>query len=239
MGIRIKDATPIDELQDHLLFAVGNTEGGTDGCVSLGQVKDFTDADKATVAFTGSYLNLTDTPNLEDYVQMTTLQQNYYTRTQVNNLIDGVSGPVYEKVEKLPEKGKNNVIYLLPQEGGGQQNIFDEYVWIEDGLIYEKIGSPQADFNNYYTIDEVDALIPSVSNATITLQQGGVTKGTFTLNQSSADTIEFDSQVQADWKQEDNSGTDYIKNKPDTLSLMFIYDDYSTETIDFYIKKQG
>ena len=93
MSIRIKDATPIDELQDHLLFAVGNTEGDTDGCVSLGQVKDFTDSDKATVAFTGSYLNLTDAPNLEAYVQMTTLQQNYYTRNQINQIIGGITGP--------------------------------------------------------------------------------------------------------------------------------------------------
>ena len=295
MSIRIKDATPIEELQDHLLFAVGNTEGDTDGCVSLGQVKDFTDSDKATVAFTGSYLNLTDAPNLEAYVQMTTLQQNYYTRNQINQIIGGITGPKYVKVEELPEEGENNIIYLIPQEGGGQQNIFDEYVWLPDGLIYEKIGSTEADFGNYYTIDEVDALIPSVSNATITLQQGGVTKGTFTLNQSSnktinldesfvqeqadwdvedptavdfiknkptiptvndptmtftqggvtkgtftlnqsqAETIEFDSQVQADWEQEDNSEMDYIKNKPDTLNLLFEYDDNTLESIRFYI----
>ena len=295
MSIRIKDATPIDELQDHLLFAVGNTEGDTDGCVSLGQVKDFTDSDKATVAFTGSYLNLTDAPNLEAYVQMTTLQQNYYTRNQINQIIGGITGPKYEKVEELPDVGENNIIYLVPDETAQQGNIFDEYVWIPDGRMFEKIGSTEADFENYYTISEVDALIPSVYNSTITFQQGGVTKGTITLNQSSAatinfdesyeqeqadwdvedptavdyiknkptiptvndptmtftqggvtkgtltlnqsqaETIEFDSQVQADWEQEDNSEMDYIKNKPDTLNLLFEYDDNTLESIRFYI----
>lgn len=34
--------------------------------------------------------------------------------------------------------------------------------------------------------------IPTVNNSTITLTQGGVTKGSFTLNQSSDDTIDFD-----------------------------------------------
>jgi hypothetical protein len=34
--------------------------------------------------------------------------------------------------------------------------------------------------------------IPAVNNPTITLQQGGVTKGTFTLNQTTAQTINLD-----------------------------------------------
>lgn len=218
MSLRIKDATPIDVLQDYLMFPVGNTEGDTDGAITLGQVKDYVDADKATVAFTGSYLNLTDTPNLESYVLMTTLSQNYYNKNQVNNLVDSVSGPVYEKVEELPEEGKNNVIYLIPDETTQQDNIFDEYVWIPDGKFFEKIGSTQADFNNYYTIEEVNALIPSVGNGTITINQGGVKKGTFTVNQYVNTVINLDegggTQVQSDWDVEDPTAVDYIKNKP-------------------------
>ena len=48
------------------------------------------------------------------------------------------------------------------------------------------------------TASDVGALsdstvIPTVNNSTITLTQGGVTKGSFTLNQSSAQTIDLDS----------------------------------------------
>lgn len=218
MAIRIKDAINIDVLQDYLMIPVGNTDEGKDGKITLGQMKDFVDADKAVVAFTGSYLNLTDVPNLESYVLMTTLQQNYYTRAQVNNLVDSVSGPVYEKVEELPEKGENNVIYLIPDETTQHDNIFDEYIWIPDGKLFEKIGSTRADFNNYYTIEEVDALIPSVGNGTITINQGGVKKGTFTVNQSGNTVINLDegggTQVQSDWDVEDPTAVDYIKNKP-------------------------
>lgn len=38
----------------------------------------------------------------------------------------------------------------------------------------------------------VDITVPTVNNPTITITQGGVTKGSFTLNQSSSDTIALD-----------------------------------------------
>lgn len=219
MGVKINQATILDSLSDGLMFAVGNTGlNEQESAVTLGQVKDYVDADKATVAFTGSYLNLNDTPNLEAYVLMTTLNQNYYNKNQINQIIGGITGPKFVKVEELPERGENNVIYLLPQQGGGQQNIFDEYVWLPDGLIYEKIGSTQADFDNYYTIDEVDALIPAVGNGTITINQGGVQKGTFTVNQSGNTVINLDegggTQVQSDWETKDPKDPSFILNKP-------------------------
>lgn len=40
--------------------------------------------------------------------------------------------------------------------------------------------------------DYVDGKIPTVNNPTITITQGGVTKGSFTLNQASGDTIALD-----------------------------------------------
>ena len=64
--------------------------------------------------------------------------------------------------------------------------------------------------------------IPTVNNPTITITQGGVTKGSFTLNQATGDTIALDagsgSQVQSDWDQTDTTAVDYIKNKPTALS---------------------
>lgn len=41
-------------------------------------------------------------------------------------------------------------------------------------------------------VDEAIASIPTVNNPTITITQGGVTKGSFTLNQASGDTIALD-----------------------------------------------
>lgn len=234
MAIKIADAILLSSVEDYLMLAVGNT--GLDeqeSAITVGQVKDYCDADKAQVAFTGSYLNLTDAPNLNDYVLMTTLHNNYYNKNQINTIISGVNGVKFDKVEELPDTGESNVIYLLPHEGGQDPDIFDEYVWLEDGQMFERIGSTSADFTNYYTIDEVNALIPSVGNGTITIQQGGVTKGTFTTNQSGNTTINLDagggsgSQVQADWNETDITDPAYILNKPE---IPVVYDPVITFT---------
>ena len=83
--------------------------------------------------------------------------------------------------------------------------------------------------------------IPTVNNNTITFTQGGTSKGSFTLNQSSNTTIALDgsvTQVQADWNQSDNSQVDYIKNKPtipsNTQTLTFEDSQGNQTTITFY-----
>ena len=68
-----------------------------------------------------------------------------------------------------------------------------------------------------YTISSM-ALSPTVGNGTITVTQGGVDKGSFTVNQTGNTTIALDAggstNVQSDWSQTDTTADDYIKNKP-------------------------
>lgn len=49
--------------------------------------------------------------------------------------------------------------------------------------------------NQIVNKDYVDNQIPTVNDATITITQGGVTKGSFTLNQATGDTIDLDAGV--------------------------------------------
>lgn len=237
MAIRIKDANQTEPRDFHLI-PIGNTESGNDECISLEETKNYMDADKSQVAFTGSYNDLTDVPNLDNYATLTTLNQSYYNRNQINELVSSMTGPMFEKVEELPEIGENNIIYLIHQEGS-ETNIFDEYIWLSDGKIFEKIGSTQADFDNYYNKTEIDGRIPIVYDSTITIRQGGVTKGSFKLNQSSNSTIDLSTvvvQIHPDWNQTDSTADDYIKNKPGTRAFTITYEDESSETINFYIK---
>ena len=44
----------------------------------------------------------------------------------------------------------------------------------------------------------VDGKIPSVGNATITIKQGGITKGSFSVNQSSNQTVELSAPSSVD-----------------------------------------
>ena len=219
MGTKIKDAILLTELTEDLMFAVGNTENDVDATsTSLKYVKEFIDEDKAAVAFTGSYLDLTDTPYLEDFVTINTLNTNYYNKNQINNIIGSISTVQFKIVEELPDYGESNVIYLIKHDPLSEDDIYDEYVWVEDGESFERIGSTAFDLSNYYTIDEVDALIPTVNNPTITFKQGQTTIGTITLNQSSSSTLTFSAigtaQIPSDWDQTDTTAPDYIKNKP-------------------------
>lgn len=89
--------------------------------------------------------------------------------------------------------------------------------------------------------------IPTVNDATITITQGGVTKGTFTTNQSGNSTIALDAgggsgtQVQSDWTETDSTSMAYILHKPtlSTVATSGSYNDLSnkpsmsTETLTF------
>lgn len=221
MAIKIKDATVINALEGGIMIPVGNLEDvGTPWATTADQIKDFVDADKATVALTGSYDDLTNTPDLSAYVLLTNLNTNFYNKSQVNSLIGSISSVRFFIVEELPPDGEEGVIYLIKEaDGENENNIYNEYIWLVDEARYELIGSTQADLTNYYTKSEVDGMIPTVNNSTITFTQGGVNKGSITLNQSSAATIALDaggsgSAVQSNWDETDQTSMAYIQNKP-------------------------
>lgn len=79
-----------------------------------------------------------------------------YTKTEVDDIIDGINTGRFEVVEELPQEGEDKVIYLVPN-GGEVPNIYDEYIWTEDG--FEKIGTTEIDLSQYYTKAQADELL--------------------------------------------------------------------------------
>ena len=53
-------------------------------------------------------------------------------------------------VDELPEEGEPATIYLVPAEDASQENIYNEYLWIEDE--WELIGTTQIDLSDYMTL---------------------------------------------------------------------------------------
>ena len=215
---KIKDASVIN-VTSGLKLAVGNTSDDTTAsAITVSGLKTFIDSDKSTVATTGSYNDLVDTPNLNNYALVSTLNSNFYNKNEVNNLINSIHTVVFKVVNALPQTGEPNIIYLLPNEEQGYQNIYNEYVWLPESESYEQIGTTETNLSNYYTKSEVNNLIPSVGNGTITVNQDGVQKGVFTLNQNNNATIEIESgsfiQEQSDWTEQDPESPKYIQNKP-------------------------
>ena len=212
-SVKIKDSIILENVTSELKIPVGNASDNTNPlALTVGQIKDFTLSGLSTVATTGSYNNLTDKPDLNIYAKVSTLNANYYNKTEIDSMIGsggggGGSDFSMEFVDKLPPEGKANTFYFVKSEFPQEQNSYNEYVWNEKEQIYEIVSK-----TNYITNKD----LPSVWDSQITIKQGDVTKGTFTLNQNGNSTINLDAPP------------------TNTRSLLITYEDGTTETIKVY-----
>ena len=232
-SVKIKNAIILENVTSELKIPVGNAGDEVNPlALTVGQVKDFILTGLSNVATTGNYNDLLNKPDLNEYATLTTLNTNYYNKTEIDSLITGGEGAGFLKMEfvdKLPPEGKANTFYFVKSEFPQEQNIYNEYVWDEKSKSYETVSK-----TDYIT--EKD--LPPVYDSQITVKQGSVTKGTFSLNQSQNATITLDAVLQSDWNQSNTSALDFIKNKPtipsNTRSLLVTYDDGTQETIKVY-----
>ena len=233
MSVKIKDAILITNVTDSIKIPIGNYQLDDQPYgISVEQLKYHINSNLSTVATTGSYNDLTNKPDLNKFATLTTLNANYYNKTEIDSLITGGEGGDFLKmkfVDKLPEKGEINTFYFVKSEFPQEQNSYNEFVWNEKEQVYEIVSK-----TDYITTKD----IPAIYDSQITIKQGSVTKGTFTLNQSQNLTINLDAVLQSDWNQTNSTALDFIKNKPtvpsNTRSLLVTYDDGTQETIKVY-----
>ena len=126
MSTKIKDAILISNVTSELKLPVGNSGNETNPlALTVGQIKDFTLTGLSNVATTGSYNDLLNKPDLNEYATLTTLNTNYYNKTEINALITGGEGAGFLKMEfvdKLPPEGKANTFYFVKSEVPQEQN---------------------------------------------------------------------------------------------------------------------
>lgn len=81
---------------------------------------------------------------------------NYYTKTDVNDLISGLTAGInLQIVETLPtENIDTNTIYLVLKTKAFLNDYYDEYMYINSR--WELIGNTQVDLTNVYTKEEID-----------------------------------------------------------------------------------
>ena len=211
MSVRITDAILISDVTDSIKIPVGNTSDETQPyAISVEQLKYHINSNLSTVATTGSYNNLTDKPDLNIYATVSTLNANYYNKTEIDSLITGGEGAGFLKMEfvdKLPPEGKANTFYFVKSKFPQEQNSYNEYVWDEKSKSYEIVSK-----TDYITSKD----LTPVYDSTITVKQGDTVKGTFTLNQSENATITLDAPP------------------TNTRSLLVTYDDGTQETIKVF-----
>lgn len=211
-SVKIKDSIILENVTSELKIPVGNAGDEVNPlALTVGQIKDFTLTGLSNVATTGSYNDLTNKPDLNKYATISTLNSNFYNKTEIDALITGGEGGDFIKmkfVDKLPEKGEINTFYFVKSENPKEQNIYNEYVWDDKSKSYEIISK-----TDYITSKD----LTPVYDSQITVKQGDVTKGTFTLNQSGNATLTLDAVP------------------TNTRSLLVTYDDGTTETIKVYV----
>ena len=216
-SVKIKDSIILENVTSELKIPVGNAGDEVNPlALTVGQIKDFTLTGLSNVATTGSYNDLTNKPNLNEYATLTTLNTNYYNKTEIDSMIGsggGGGGSDFSMVfvDKLPPEGKTNTIYFVKSEFPQEQNSYNEFVWNEKSKNYEIVSK-----TDYITEKKVGEMIPAVYDSQITVKQGSVTKGTFTLNQSKNATITLDAPP------------------TNTRSLLITYEDGTQETIKVF-----
>lgn len=93
--------------------------------------------------------------NLTNYYTKT----NTYTKTEVNDLINGITSMNVAVVTALPTSGiSTTTIYLVPKSTSQTNNAYDEYLYVNSK--WEKIGDTTIDLSNYALKSE----IPTVTN---------------------------------------------------------------------------
>lgn len=126
---------------------------------------DYTDEDKKKVGQIPDNPKYTDTiPDLTPYAKKesvpTKLSQlendkTFKTETEIQSMIEKASSLKKEVVTSLPATGKDDVIYLVKDDKGKENNNYLEYLWLNGK--YELIGSTQVDLSGYMTKEDFES----------------------------------------------------------------------------------
>lgn len=78
----------------------------------------------------------------------------FKTESEIQSMIEKASSLKKEVVTSLPTTGKDDVIYLVQDPKGKDNNNYLEYLWLNGK--YELIGSTQVDLTGYAKLSDID-----------------------------------------------------------------------------------
>ena len=112
---------------------------------------------------------------------------NYATQTQVMQAIASIPQFKLSIVEALPTIGEKMTLYLVPKEGTNN-DVYDEYIWIEQTSSFEHLGTTAVDLTdyvkktNYAGIDKAGLIMASSAFGTACGSSGYLTSQEYTLS---------------------------------------------------------
>ena len=126
----------------------------------------------------------------------------YYTETEVDEKVEQLQGALdslvgfeAQIVEELPPAGEDGVMYLvLSEDGGVEQDIYNEYIWV-DGK-FEKIGNTavEVDLSGYATKEYVGTQLSGYVTTT-KLEGDLATKANVTHNHAVTDITDLQTKL--------------------------------------------
>ena len=148
--------------------------------------------------------------------------------------IEFEQGKTITVVTELPQTGDPDRIYLVPNESSRTNDIYDEYIWLVEQSKWEFLGNKRVDVDltDYYTKEEVDALIPQVDSYTKAESDNKYAVKTDVYTKSEVDDL-IVPQIDAYTKQESDSKyatIETVNNKVDkVVGKQLSTEDYTTE----------
>lgn len=80
---------------------------------------------------------------------------------EIAQAVSGIQGFDAQVVSSLPGTGKKGILYLVANSGTGQ-NIYDEYLWINNK--FEKLGTREIDLSAYAKKTEIPTKVSQLTN---------------------------------------------------------------------------
>lgn len=148
--------------------------------------------------------------------------------------IEFEQGKTITVVTELPQTGDPDRIYLVPNESSRTNDIYDEYIWLVEQSKWEFLGNKHVDVDltDYYTKEEVDALIPQVDSYTKAESDNKYAVKTDVYTKSEVDDL-IVPKIDAYTKQESDSKyatIETVNNKVDkVVGKQLSTEDYTTE----------
>jgi hypothetical protein len=154
--------------------------------------------------------------NLTNYY----LKSQTYSKNEVLELVGKLGGLSIEAVDTLPTSEIiPNTLYLVKCETEENQNIYEEYIYINDK--WELIGTTKIDLSNYVQKDEVMPIVEENSDEVDTLELEEV--DTLTVGKSDNYNVESDDQVpttKAVKQIVDEKIANLVNSAPETLDTL-------------------
>lgn len=108
--------------------------------------------------------NKTEIPDVSEFIKKTVdnlvnyyKKSETYTQAEVNQLIGAIKTVSIKVLPERPQTGEANIIYLIPSTKTEPQNIYDEWIYVDNK--WELIGTTQVDLSNYYNKEEINTIL--------------------------------------------------------------------------------